>query len=111
MNNNEHDNLWNLLGKAREPEVSPFFTRNVLREVRQSRQQSVVLAWFMAQWRIASLSAVAAALTLTLFIQKPAQTTSSNTLIADSSDYDVINNLDELIASQDTLVWLDTDSY
>lgn len=31
----ENDALWNLLGKASHREASPFFARNVLREIRQ----------------------------------------------------------------------------
>ena len=31
----EHDELWQLLGQARQPQVSPFFSRNVLRAIRK----------------------------------------------------------------------------
>jgi hypothetical protein len=113
MNDNERDNLWNLLGKARQPEVSPFFTRNVLREIRQARQQPGIIAWLAVRWRVASLFAATAVLALALVTQgiNPGDADSSAALIADSSDYDAITNLDELIAYQDTSVWLDTDSY
>ena len=33
----ENDALWRLLGKSRPPSASPFFARNVLREIRQTR--------------------------------------------------------------------------
>lgn len=32
----ENDALWNLLGQTSQPKVSPFFSRNVLRKIRQS---------------------------------------------------------------------------
>ena len=39
----ENDALWNLLGKASHPEASPFFARNVLREIREFTKP----AWFL----------------------------------------------------------------
>lgn len=42
----EHDGLWDFLGKARRHEASPFFARNVLREIRQSAKP----AWFLQRW-------------------------------------------------------------
>jgi hypothetical protein len=112
MKDNERDNLWELLGNARKPDVSPFFTGNVLRKIRQTRQQPAFLAWLASYWRVATLSTAAAALALTLFIQQvPSNRSGSASQLAESSDYDVINNLDQLIASQDTSVWIENDSY
>jgi hypothetical protein len=34
----ENDALWHLLGRSTRPEPSPFFARNVLREIRQTRR-------------------------------------------------------------------------
>jgi hypothetical protein len=42
----ENNALWNLLGKASHREASPFFARNVLREIRQSTKP----AWFLPRW-------------------------------------------------------------
>jgi len=42
----ENDPLWDLLGKASHREPSPFFARNVLREIRQSAKP----AWFPPRW-------------------------------------------------------------
>ena len=36
MNTEEHDDLWRLLGKAKAPAVSAFFSRNVLRAIREA---------------------------------------------------------------------------
>ena len=44
----ENDGLWNLLGKASRPDVSPFFARNVLRAIRQSAQAPS--PWFIRRW-------------------------------------------------------------
>ena len=46
MNTEEHDDLWHLLGKAKVPEVSPFFSRNVLRALRETAPENGgVLGW------------------------------------------------------------------
>ena len=36
----DNDKLWELLGKSRRPTVSPFFSRNILRAVRQETQEA-----------------------------------------------------------------------
>ena len=40
----ENDALWRLLGKSRPPSASPFFARNVLREIREIREIRPTLA-------------------------------------------------------------------
>ncbi|HRJ73845.1 MAG TPA: hypothetical protein PLS03_16600 [Terrimicrobiaceae bacterium] len=57
---NEKDALWNLLGQARKIEASPYFTRQVLREVRQQSQRparslSVILRWLVPASAVAAL--------------------------------------------------------
>ena len=46
MNADDNDKLWELLGKTRQPAVSPFFARNVLRAVRQEEEDGTVPAVF-----------------------------------------------------------------
>ena len=109
---NPADPLWDLLGQARTVEVSPYFARNVLREVRlaEARRQSVAtpslgLAFILLKrWRLA-LAACAAicivASTSVVFFQDH-----KNTLVLRSGDVEVICNLDELLASEDSALWL-----
>ena len=40
MNNEERDDLWQLLGRAKETAVSPFFSRNVLRSIREEESRA-----------------------------------------------------------------------
>ncbi len=59
----ENDALWSLLGKARHREASPFFARNVLREIRQSAKP----AWFLPRWLApAAFAAITVAFAFTL---------------------------------------------
>ena len=58
MNTEEHDDLWILLEKARTPQPSPFFSRNVLRAIReQQHTRSPGLAGWLRRWRVPALSA------------------------------------------------------
>ena len=121
----EQDDLWELLGEAREPEVSPFFSRNILREVRALRQEKPgFLGWLRRHWKVpATLVPASAAAAVALLAMSPVQPTASVkttpkdqlTAIAEqvsaSPDYMVISNLDELLASEERSVWLDTSVY
>ena len=63
----ENDALWDLLGKASHRKASPFFARNVLREIRQSAKP----AWFFPRWLApAAFAAIAVGFALTL-IESP----------------------------------------
>lgn len=107
---NPNDPLWDLLGQARAVEVSPYFARSVLREVRlaEARRQtepSPGLAAFLFKRCRMALAGCAAicvvAATSTVFLQDH-----KNTLVLRSGDVEVICNLDELLASEDSALWL-----
>ena len=117
MNHDEHDDLWQLLGKARPPRISPFFSRNVLRAIRAEEPESKT-GWFGAlwrHWRRVSLAAAAIALVTSFSIQtNRREIAEANTAldeaaheVASSPDFPVIENLDMLLASDDNDVWLD----
>jgi hypothetical protein len=117
MNDPERDDLWELLGKAKPPKVSPFFARNVLREAR-NLDSGQAPAWRRAwlQWRWPALGATAALAALLALgplgtppaadaPAAPAPTASAEAL--DPADFDVIVNLDELLALDSTSTWLE----
>ncbi|MCE9612002.1 MAG: hypothetical protein K8R23_17530 [Chthoniobacter sp.] len=113
MNTDEHDDLWCLLGQARTKVPSPFFSRNVLRTIREERTEKTgVFAWMRRHWQIGSLSTCAViAAAFVVFTPDPERADQSTTVLAESVaqsiDYQVINNLDELIAAEENLAWLD----
>jgi hypothetical protein len=117
MNTEEHDELWRLLGKAKKTEVSPFFARNVLREIRaQQPARSGIFARVFRQWRVAALTLSAITLLgvgfAPSFFRKPPVVTAPQLLAQQTApDYDAINHLDELLAYEETSVWLDNSSY
>ena len=113
MNTDEQDDLWRLLGRAKAPSVSPFFSRNVLRAIREEEQEKPRV-FALLRWRWLTVSATACgvlvAAALSFHQAKPVPTDAVMVLaqqVSASPDYQVINHLDELLASEETSVWLD----
>jgi len=120
MKNEEHDDLWELLGRARPVKASPMFSRNVLRAVRQLEPESErgFLEWLRAGWNWLIVSGAAAAvLFLSLNLRTTAPTaagpqvaTIDNSVVEEvvlSRDLAVIANLDMLVAMDDNDLWLE----
>ena len=113
----ENDDLWRLLGKARPPAVSPFFSRDVLRVVRNLRQeQPGFFATLRRRWQLTLATAAAGcivAVAASQFIggnlrnNQPDALTEIVEQVSDSPDYYVIADLDDLLASEESSVWLD----
>ena len=107
--------LWDVLGRLPEPTVSPFFARNVLRKIRQEPTRfERARNWFSVR-KVVGASAVAAAavfvaLALVTHYPGPRTTSSSDSDVVakiDPQDYDVVADLDELIAWDENSVWED----
>jgi len=96
--------LWDVLGRLRSPTLSPFFARNVLRTIRQERSRfERVRNWFSLR-KLVGASAVAAVFVAVAFVTHypgPRTTSSSDSDVVakiDPQDYDVVADLDALIA-------------
>jgi hypothetical protein len=105
--------LWDVLGRLPEPTLSPFFARNILREIRQKpRYLERARNWLSAR-KIVGASAVAAVVTaLAIVTHYPGPRTTSSTdsdVVAkiDPQDYDVVADLDQLVAWDENSVWED----
>jgi len=105
--------LWDVLGRLPEPTLSPFFARTVLRKIRQKPTHfERVRNWFSVR-KVVGMSAVAAvfvALALVTHYPGPRTTSSSDSDVVaeiDPQDYDVVADLDELIAWDENSVWED----
>jgi hypothetical protein len=122
MNNSEEkDDLWQLMGRANKPVASPFFARNVLREIRLAEEKRRTgffgfFAWLRAHARIVSLGGIAAILVAgngvsimhpDMFVSAPAAPKETVATAANGKDYEVINHLDELLAYEENSIWLD----
>ena len=111
MKTEDDDALWNLLGKAETPTVSPFFARNILRQTRKPLPTTSWYALLRHHWQYAclgSLGLLFASLALIPQVETPEQTTIALAeKVSESPDYQVINHLDELLASEENLAWLE----
>ena len=113
MKREDDQQLWDLLGKAKTPELSPFFARNVVRQVRQeSEPRRDLFRWLRPRIVVpAAAFAVAvtfAGITLQRSVNDRAQDNLPETLAAiDPQDYEVVADLDDLIAMEDDNLWDD----
>ena len=118
MNTDEQDDLWQLLGRAKTPAVSPFFSRNVLRAIREEQQEKPgFLLWLRRHWTAVSISTcTACAVIIGTVAALPHRTVRQNSpdpvivlaqQVSASPDYQVISNLDELLDSERNSVWLE----
>ena len=105
MNRDDDQKLWDLLGQGAEPKISPFFARNVLREIREPGDRTAFRGWFNLR-RLLPASGVAAALIAVMFLRwhtavAPLTSPSSDLANLDAQDSEVIADLDDLFASDD----------
>ncbi len=117
MKRDEDQELWDLLGKAPEPVVSPFFARNVLREIRQERGwRERAIGWLAPRRAIPAAAAFGVCLITALTMLHNVATDRSNDpddvpeVVAqiDPGDYEVVADLDDLLAAQEDDSWDDS---
>jgi hypothetical protein len=103
MNRDDDPKLWDLLGQTDEPKISPFFARNVLREIRESDDRATSRAWLNPRrWIPAAATAVLIAVVFLRLHTAPLTDPSSDALAnVDAQDSEVIADLDDLFASDD----------
>jgi hypothetical protein len=119
MNREDDEKLWDLLGKAPSVEFSPFFARNVLRRIREQPSWSMrARSWFSLR-RLIPVSALAVAVIGTFFFlhspaprENPASESAEPDVIAkiDVQDYEVVADLDDLLAVDENSLWDDNSS-
>ena len=115
MNREDDQPLWDLLGKAAEPDVSAFFARNVLRKIREERSGRGYLARFFSGRRLIPAAALAVAVFAALLVTRTSMVaphSKENPIIAAvaTQDYEVVADLDELLASDENNLWTDNSS-
>jgi hypothetical protein len=111
MERQDDKELWDILGHISEPTLSPFFARNVVRKIRlDASPLERARKWFSLR-RLVAASAVAVivvGMAIATHHTVP-QTASPNDMDVvakiDPQDYDVVADLDELIAWDENSVW------
>ena len=111
MKREDDQELWDLLGKASQPALSPFFARNVVRQIRQEPDWRERVRHWLSPRRLIPAAAVALAIiATTLSVQLP---NASDEAIPDPvakldpQDYEVVANLEDLIAWEEDGLWDD----
>ncbi|MGI8438327.1 MAG: hypothetical protein ACR2NX_15745 [Chthoniobacterales bacterium] len=117
MKREDDQELWDLLGKAGRAESSPFFARNVLRSIREERGWRDKLAPWLSWRRLTPLTGVAVAVLASALafhspVRPPASTDNPPEVVAqlDPADYEVVADLDDLLAMQEDNSWSDSDN-
>jgi hypothetical protein len=117
MRREDDEKLWDLLGQASAPAVSPFFARNVLRTLRNEPAPLRVLRGWFRLSRLVPAATMAMALMVAVFVARgpagPGLTTineSDPVAKIDPQDYEVVADLDELVASDENTLWDDNSS-
>jgi hypothetical protein len=106
MKRDDDQELWDLLGRAAEPKISPFFARNVLRKIRRPSDWTTLRGWLNLR-RLIPAAGMAGALIVVVILQThttvaPVAGPPSDRLTnVDTQDYEVIADLDDLLASDD----------
>src|SRR5881394_610569 len=110
----EDDNqLWDVLGRVPGPILSPFFARNVVRKIRQGATPfERARNWFSLRRLVAASAVALVVVGLAIATHRPISPTTSAwdlDVVAkiEPQDYDVVADLDELIAGYEKTVWED----
>jgi hypothetical protein len=111
MEPQDDNELWDILGRVPEPTLSPFFARNVLRKIRQKATGfDRARNWFSLRRLVAASAVAVVVVGMAIATHHPvSQRASANDsdVVAkiDPQDYDVVADLDELIAWDENTVW------
>ena len=112
MQPEDDQQLWDLLGRTAEPKLSPFFARNVLREIgpgasRFGRAQD----WFSLRRLVAASAVAVVVIGMAIATQAPRWSQKSPerepdvVTKIDPQDFDVVADLDELLVSDEDSLW------
>ena len=110
MRREDDQELWDLLGKAGQPTLSPFFARNVVRQIRQEPDWRENVRRWLSPRRLIPATAVALAVAATLSIRVPNasdENVPDTVAQLDPQDYEVVADLDDLIAAEEDGLWDD----
>ena len=99
--------LWDILGRAAEPKISPFFARIVLREIREADAWKTFHGWLNPRRLIPVVGIAGVLIAVSLLrlhtsVAPLADSPPDALASVDAMDYEVIADLDDLLASDDS---------
>ena len=107
MKRDDDKELWDLLGRAAKPSVSPFFARNVLREIRKPAGWTTFSGWLNPR-RLIPATGVALALVAVILLRTETAITPSPKIqpdklaIVEAQDNEVMADFEDLLASDES---------
>ena len=113
MKREDDAQLWDLLGRSAQYKPSPFFARNVLREIRQEPRATQTGGWLSWRRLVPAATVLAVIVAGILTLQHPAkpqhQSQGDPDVVAkiDPQDYEVVADLDDLLAAEEDGLWDD----
>jgi hypothetical protein len=113
MKREEDQQLWDLLGRVPSAQLSPFFARNIVRKIREQSYRGEWLRRWLSPRKLVPAAGLAVAVIAAVLAlhQPPARDAGENApdVIAkiDPQDYDVVADLDELLATDEISLWDD----
>jgi hypothetical protein len=112
MQPEDDQQLWDLLGRTAEPKLSPFFARNVVREIRpEASRFGRAQDWFSLRRLVAASAVVIVVIGMAIATHTPRSSQKSPErepdVVAkiDPQDFDVVADLDELLAWDEDSLW------
>ena len=113
MKREDDQQLWDLLGQTTPRQLSPFFARNVVRRIREHPARFEWLHVWLGPRRLLPAMGVAVAVIATILaFHQPAGRNSADSppdviVKIDPQDYDVVADLDDLLATDESNLWDD----
>jgi hypothetical protein len=109
MKREDDEQLWDFLGRLPRPELSPFFSRNIVRKVRDELPAPRSRRW--VRWLVPTSVAASALIIALVGLHRPAWPTQSSDVDVvasiDPQDYEVVADLDQLAAADENTLWDD----
>ena len=110
MKREDDEQLWDFLGRLPPPQLSPFFSRNIVRRLRE--ELPAPRSRRLLRWLIPASVAATVLVTGLVSLHRPAtwpKQTSDIDVVAeiDPQDYEVVADLDQLVASDENSLWDD----
>jgi len=112
MKREDDQQLWDLLGQTTQRQLSPFFARNVVRRIREQPPDRFerLRSWLTPRKLVPVTGLVVAVIAVILATHQPATRNPADSapdVIAaiDPQDYDVVADLDELLATDENSLW------
>ena len=116
MKREDDQQLWDLLGQAKPRQLSPFFARNIVRRIRErSAGFERFRSWLSPWWLVPATGVAIAVIATIVAVHQPAGLKQSDNppdviVKIDPQDYDVVADLDELLATDENSLWDDDDT-